>query len=228
MGKLLVEFIGTFFLVLTVGCTIIDPGAAPMIGVAIGAVLMVMIYAGGHISGAHYNPAVTIAVWTRGKCPSGDVLPYILAQLLGSGAAVAAVSILKAPDITPFVPVMVPALVAEFLFTFALAYVVLNVATAPANEGNSFYGLAIGMTVTVAAYAIGNISGAALNPAVLLGAATLGMITPEVIVPYLIVQLLGGLTAGIVYNSIAAFHPVDERVRTSRLTEIEQASKAYL
>lgn len=204
MGKLLVEFIGTFFLVLTVACCLIEPKAGMMTGLAIGTVLMVMIYAGGHISGGHYNPAVTIAVWVRGKCSSGDVLPYILAQLLGAGAAIAVAGVLKGAADTPFNPVMVPALVAEFIFTFALAYVVLNVATAPANDGNSFYGLAIGSTVTVAAYAIGPISGATLNPAVVVGAATIGLITPDVLVPYLIVQLLAGLTAGFVYNTVAA------------------------
>jgi aquaporin Z len=76
MNKYLVEFIGTFFLVLTVGCTVIGNGAGPLAPIAIGASLMIMVFAGGHISGGHYNPAVTLGVWMRGKCETKDVVPY--------------------------------------------------------------------------------------------------------------------------------------------------------
>ena len=84
MNKYLVEFIGTFFLVLTVGCTVIDKGAGPLAPIAIGAALMVMIFAGGHISGGHYNPAVTLGVWMRGKCDTKDLVPYWVAQIVGA------------------------------------------------------------------------------------------------------------------------------------------------
>src|SRR4051812_18425116 len=87
MKKYLVEFIGTFFLVFTIGMSVIAPGAAAFARVAIAAALMVMIYAGGHVSGAHYNPAVTIAVWLRGKCPAADVAPYMGFQLGGAALA---------------------------------------------------------------------------------------------------------------------------------------------
>ena len=148
MKKYVVEFIGTFFLVLTVGCTVIPAAAGVIAPLAIGAALMVMIFAGGHISGAHYNPAVTLAVLVRGKCEVKDVIPYMVAQIIaGIAAAVLAVWLVGESG-TPLVIEHIPqAFVAEFLFTFALAYVVLNSATATGTAGNSFYGLAIGMTV---------------------------------------------------------------------------------
>jgi aquaporin Z len=130
MNKLLTEFIGTFFLVLTVGCTVV-PGAAGVIApLAIGSALMVMIFAGGHISGGHYNPAVTLAVWLRGRCPARDAVPYMAVQLVGAAVAAVVVGFLYGPG-KPMAIASVPkAFLAEFLFTFALAYVVLNVATA--------------------------------------------------------------------------------------------------
>src|SRR5205085_6852783 len=121
------EFIGTFFLVFTIGCTGIGAGTAVIAPLAIGAALMVMVYAGGHISGAHYNPAVTLAIWIRGRVKTADVLPYITSQLIGAALAAAAVRFLRAGVVvTPMVPKIGPTLLAEFLFTFALAYVVLN------------------------------------------------------------------------------------------------------
>src|ERR1700756_849281 len=130
MNKYIAEFIGTFFLVLTIGCTGIGAGAGVIAPLAIGAVLMVMVFAGGHISGAHYNPAVTLGVLIRGKVNAADVVPYIIAQL--AGAAVAAILTIKClragAPVTPIAPNVVPALLAEFLFTFALVYVVLNAA----------------------------------------------------------------------------------------------------
>ena len=76
MRQFAAEFIGTFFLVLTIGCTGLAAAPGVIAPLAIGAVLMAMIYAGGHISGAHYNPAVTLKVFLRGRCPASDVLPY--------------------------------------------------------------------------------------------------------------------------------------------------------
>src|ERR1700722_9398185 len=173
MKKYLVEFIGTFFLVFTIGMTVIDPGAGNLAPLAIGAALMIMVYAGGHVSGGHYNPAVTLAVWLRGRCPAADVIPYWVSQILGAIVAACAVHFLKG-DAMPKVDDIkdlnvVPSLLAEFIGTFALAYVVLNVATAKATSGNSFYGLAIGFTVTTMAFALGGISGGAFNPAVATG-----------------------------------------------------------
>jgi aquaporin Z len=173
MNRYLAEMIGTFFLVLTIGL-VVTAGAAggPLGPIAIGSVLMVMVYAGGHVSGAHYNPAVTLAVFMRGKLKSGDVVPYMLAQV--AGAVLASVVVWGVRGVT-FGPAPADtaspwaALAIEVLFTFALALVVLNVATTRATQGNSFYGLAIGFTVTAGAVAGGPISGGAFNPAVGVG-----------------------------------------------------------
>lgn len=170
MKKYLTEFIGTFFLVLTIGLSVLS--GTPAAPLAIGFALMVMVYMGGHISGAHYNPAVTVAVWMRGRLPASQVVPYWISQILGSLVAAFVVHIMTGRT---FAPAPSPeasglqALIAEILYTFALALVVLNVATAKATEGNSFYGLAIGLTVAAGAFAAGPVSGGAFNPAVGLG-----------------------------------------------------------
>lgn len=201
MRKYVAEFIGTFFLVLTIGCTVI-PGAAGVIPpLAIGAALMVMIYAGGHVSGAHFNPAVTLAVFVRGRCPAKDVLPYWMAQVLAGVAAATVTVFLTGKSGTPMNIGNVPAAwVAEFLFTFALAYVVVNSATAKGTAGNSFYGLAIGMTVMTGAFAVGAISGGAFNPAVAVGAALMKLVEFSQIWIHLTANLAGGLVAGLVFK----------------------------
>src|SRR3954470_10487480 len=127
MNKYITEFIGTFFLVLTVGCSVVIGGTGVIAPLAIGSILMVMIYAGGHISGGHYNPAVTLGVFIRGKCPAKDVLPYWISQIVGGVLAALVLNYLKG-DVTakPIVLRTGPALLSEFLFTFALVYVVLN------------------------------------------------------------------------------------------------------
>jgi len=202
MNKYITEFIGTFFLVLTIGCTVI-PGAAGVIPpLAIGAVLMVMIFAGGHVSGAHYNPAVTLGVWVRGKCDTRDVAPFMVAQftagLLAAQTAMFMVGAGKAMEIKS----LHAALLAEFLFTFALVYVVINTATAKGNAGNSFYGLAIGMTVMAGAFAVGGISGGAFNPAVALALVTMKLIHIGDVWIHLAADFAGGLVAGLVFKAI--------------------------
>ncbi|GJM16134.1 MAG: aquaporin [Thermodesulfobacteriota bacterium] len=203
MSKYAVELIGTFFLVLTIGLVVIEPGAGAFAPVAIGSVLMVMIYAGGHISGAHYNPAVTLAVWMRGRCPASDVPGYMISQFAGGIIAAFAVFLIKGnvPVVTsPISPI--PSLLAEFLFTFALCYVVLNVATSKRTDGNSFYGLAIGFTVLVGAYAVGSISGGAFNPAVAVGVITMGLMDISSIWVFLIANFLGGIAAALAFNAL--------------------------
>ena len=201
--KYLVEFIGTFFLVLTVGCTVI-PGAAGVIPpLAIGSALMVMVYAGGHVSGGHYNPAVTLGVWLRGRCSAADVVPYWVAQVLGAiAAATVALFLVGAPTGPALVPPVPQAFVAELLFTFALVYVVLNSATAKGTSGNSFYGLAIGMTVMTAAFAVGGISGGAFNPAVAVGVGTMGLVSMSSIWIHVVADLIGGAIAALTFNAI--------------------------
>jgi aquaporin Z len=174
MNKYLTEFIGTFFLVLTIGLSVL--GGSQFAPLAIGSVLAVMIYMGGHISGAHYNPAVTVAVALRGKCSWLNVIPYWVAQLLGAVVAALAVywirheplQVMPGQDYRMGEGLWI-ALVVEVLMTFALALVVLNVATANRTAGNSYFGFAIGFTVFVGAVSVGAISGGAFNPAVGLG-----------------------------------------------------------
>lgn len=204
MNKYLVEFIGTFFLVLTIGCTVIEKGAGPFAPLAIGAALMVMIFAGGHISGGHYNPAVTLGVWLRGRCDTKDIVPYIISQAAGAVLAAFVVKLLKAgAPVSPGSPSTLPALLAEFLFTFALVYVVLNVATAKGTSGNSFYGLAIGMTVMTGAFAVGNISGGAFNPAVALGLTVMGLSAWPHIWIFLLADFGGGVAAALAFKAVA-------------------------
>jgi aquaporin Z len=204
MNKYIAEFIGTFFLVLTIGCTGIGASAGVIAPLAIGAALMVMVFAGGHISGAHYNPAVTLGVLIRGKLKAADVIPYWIAQCVAAAIAAIVVSkILRAGvAVTPIVPKLGPALLAEFLFTFALVYVVLNAATAEGTSGNSFYGLAIGMTVMTGAFAVGDISGGAFNPAVAIGISILGISTWNNIWIYLVADFAAAFAAAIVFNLI--------------------------
>jgi aquaporin Z len=204
MNKYLAEFIGTFFLVLTIGCTVIGAGATVIAPLAIGAALMVMVFAGGHISGAHYNPAVTLAVLIRGKVKATDAVPYMIAQI--AGAALASLVVSKCfragVAVTPMAPHVGPALLAEFLFTFALVYVVLNAATAEGTSGNSFYGLAIGMTVMTGAFAVGDISGGAFNPAVAVGISMLGLSSWNNIWIYLLADFGAAIVAAIVFMLI--------------------------
>src|SRR5213595_2073416 len=204
MNKYIAEFIGTFFLVLTIGCTVIGAGTGVIAPLAIGAALMVMVFAGGHISGGHYNPAVTLGIFIRGKLQSADVVPYWIAQL--TGAAVAALLVNKVlragVAVTPIALHVGPALLAEFLFTFALVYVVLNAATAEGTSGNSFYGLAIGMTVMTGAFAVGDISGGAFNPAVAVGISMLGLSTWSNIWIYLLADFGAAIVAAIVFMLI--------------------------
>jgi aquaporin Z len=203
MNKYLVELIGTFFLVFTVGATVIAPGAGDLAPIAIGASLMVMIFAGGHISGGHYNPAVTLGVWMRGKCDTKDIIPYWVAQLVGALLAAVIVKYLKGGGtLTAMNPPVLPALLAEFLFTFALVYVVLNTATAKGTEGNSFYGLAIGMTVMTGAFAVGNISGGAFNPAVALGISIMGISGWTSIWIFWVAELVAGAAAASVFKFV--------------------------
>jgi aquaporin Z len=205
MKKFLVEFIGTFFLVFTVGVCVINPDPGVVAPLAIGFSLMVMVFAGGHISGAHYNPAVTLAVAIRGRLPASEVPSYLLAQLAGAILAGGAACFLKGPGTGADVesPYNLGQLVfCEFLFTFALAYVVLNVATAKGNAGNSFYGLAIGSTVMVGAFAVGPISGGYFNPAVATGGLYMGLLSYYTYVAYVATQLCAGAIAAFVFKVV--------------------------
>jgi aquaporin Z len=206
MRNYLTEFIGTFFLVLTVGLTVLNGTAlAPL---AIGSSLMIMVYMGGQVSGGHYNPAVSLAVLLRGKMTSvGEFVAYVTSQILG--ALVAAVTVHALMGRT-FAPAPGPqatttgALLVELLYTFALALVVLNSAASARTQGNSFYGLAIGLTIVVAAAAGGPVSGGAFNPAVGIGAILVdvahGGASLANLWIYIIGPLAGGALAAVVFG----------------------------
>jgi aquaporin Z len=202
MKKYLVEFIGTFFLVFTVGLAVRQ--GVPLAPIAIGSVLMVMIFAGGHISGGHFNPAVTLAAFLRGRCDKRDVLPYWIAQFVAAVAAALLTNVVLNGRVMGAAPVhpTVASFIVEFLFTFALAWVVLNVATTKATMGNSFYGLAIGFTVMVGAITVGGISGGAFNPAVGLGVLTMGLESARQFGVYLVSELSGAAVAALVYRLV--------------------------
>jgi aquaporin Z len=220
MRKYLTEFIGTFALVFTVGCAVLIGN--PLAPLAIGAVLMVMVYAGGHISGAHYNPAVTLGVLLRGKMPTGDVLPYWVAQLFAAFIAAWLARFVINPKSVQAAYLgnphrMVAVLLAEFIFTFLLVYVVLNVATSKDQPNNQFFGLAIGFTAAAGAFAVGTISGGAFNPAVVFGAMLMGLINWTNFWIYLIANLLGGAVAAVAFRYL---NPDDAGAALPKLPKI--------
>ena len=201
MRRYATEFVGTFFLVFTVCAAVLSKAAlAPL---AIGAVLAAMIFAGGHISGGHYNPAVSLAAYLRGRLGLIDLAWYAGAQVVaGVVAALAAKYAVDAPaDRLTLSGADVPrAFLVELLFTFALAYVVLNVATSKDHPNNSFYGLAIGFTVLAGAVAVGGVSGGAFNPAVGIGVLVAGLASVSLLWIYLVATLAGGALAGFVFR----------------------------
>src|SRR6202171_806997 len=204
--KYAVEAIGTFFLVFTVGAAV--GSGSPFAPLGIGAVLMVMIYAGGHLSGGHYNPAVTSAVLVRRRIGLRDAAAYWVVQL-GAGLLAAVVvrtivdptRMAAAATMTLSGRTLLAAFVVELLFTFALCYVVLNVATSKDHPDNSFYGLAIGFTVVAGAFAGGGISGGAVHPAVSLGGAAMGLFAWSALI-YLVAQLIAGVAAGLTFRAL--------------------------
>lgn len=205
MKALLTELIGTFFLVLAVGLSV-NQGAV-LAPISIGFTLMVMVYAGGRISGAHYNPAVSVAAVVRGALPAGKLLPYWGAQFAGGIAAAFLVFHMTghALHVAPAESTsLLKALTGEAIATFGLAYVVLNVATSKGTEGNSYFGLAIGGTVAAFAIAFGGITGGAFNPAVGLAPAVVEMITGHAVSSlawvYAVGPIVGAAAAGYVFK----------------------------
>jgi aquaporin Z len=231
MNKYVTEFVGTFFLVLTIGLAVL--GGTPMAPLAIGASLMVMVYMGGHVSGGHYNPAVTLAVVLRGKLHARDVVPYIVAQIVGAFSAAVVVYLVLGRTFAPAPgdgASTLGALLIEILYTTALCLVVLHSATAPQTTGNSFYGLAIGFTVTAGAFAGGPISGGAFNPAVgtgpILASALLGGGSIANLWLYLVGPFVGGVLAAMLYRVQQPSQPTPQEALaadTSTAGETRQA-----
>lgn len=203
IAKYIAEFIGAFFLVLTIGCTVIPGSPGVIAPLAIAAILMTMIYAFGHISGGHFNPGVTVGVLVRGKCSPKDAAAYIVAQLAGAALAALVVGVLVGyPQTMITIKDIKAALLAEFLFSFALASVVLHVATAKGNAGNSFFGVSIAAVVLAGAFAVGGISGGAFNSAVALGAGMMKMVALADIWIHVLANLSAGAVAGLLFRAM--------------------------
>lgn len=202
--KYATEGIGTLLLVFTVGACVRT--GSPLAPLGIGAVLMALVYAGGHVSGAHYNPAVTVAAFVRGRIDARGAFAYATAQVFGGivGAELVRLAVPAGvgPAIAPTGYQIVAVFIAELVFTFTLSYVVLNVATSRDHVGNSFYGLAIGFTVTAGAVAVGSVSGAVFNPAVLIGGATIGLFAGPTLWVYLVAQIVAGVAAGVAFRTL--------------------------
>jgi len=201
--KLTTEFIGTFFLSLTICTAAVYGSAGDYAPFGIAATLMVMIYAGGHISGAHYNPAVTVSIYLRGACEKDEVLPYIVSQVIAAVSAAIVVESLLFPDaLSPeMADLGTDAIVAELLFTFALAYVILNVATTESTSGNGYYGAAIALVVLAGAITVGSISLASFNPAVTSALIVSGKLALADSWMHFVPQFVGAIMATYVYKS---------------------------
>ena len=196
-NKLIAEFIGTFFLALTICTAAVHGSAGEYAPFAIASTLMVMIYGLGHISGAHFNPAVTVGIWLRGACEKDEVAPYIAVQVI-AGAAAALVStnlLITDPSVTALELDMTQTIGAEFLYTFALVFVILNVATSEATAGNGYYGAAIAFVVLAGALTVGGISGGSFNPAVTGALFVSGVIEAADLWMHLVPQFAAGMLA---------------------------------
>ena len=202
--KYVTEFIGAFFLTFAVGVAALT--GSVFVPLAAGATLMVMVYAGGHISGGHYNPAVTMAALVRRRIGISDAVAYWIVQVVGGIAAGALARAVVNPATVKTLSLSghteAAAAVVEVLITFALCYVVLNVATSKDQPNNGFFGLAIGFTVAAGAFAVGGISGAAFNPQVAIGGATAGLFAWSTIWVYILVELAAGVAAGLAFLAL--------------------------
>ena len=204
MKKYIIEGIGTYFLVLIIGLT-----GNP---IAIGIGLSILVYMGAHISGAHYNPAVSLAMIIRGEITIMECLKYILSQCIGAFAGAYSIVLLgvDALSVVSNTDSMTSFFMAEIIFTFLLVFVILNVATHPDTKNNQYYGLAYGLTVAAGAFSVGEISGAVFNPAVSFGPSLLSLINPDLefsnlvshnfFIYYLGATAIGSVIAGLLFN----------------------------
>jgi len=212
-SELVSEFLGTYVLVLTVGLNVI--GQSPAAAFSIAASLTSMIYALGDVSGAHFNPAVTVAILTSGRCP--DLTPakaaaFIVTQIIGGILAACTYVFIYAGQSFPLGPVgkstWIQVGIAEFIFTFVLSLVVLCVAVSPKTKSSHMFGLMIGSCVTVGGFAIGGISGGSLNPAVSFGIAAGHRTSTDFInaLMYTGIEIIAGVAAAGVFK---VTHDVD-------------------
>ncbi len=202
--KYLYEFIGAFFLVFTVGMTVMNPSISAFAPIAIASIYAVLVYAGGHISGGHYNPAVSLSVFMQKRLIASDLGFYWIAQMVGGIIAAFTVIYFKDGQSTAAANLTPHSILAEFLFTFLLCFVVLNVAVPRETAGNSYFGFAIGFVLLAGAYTVGNISTAAFNPSVVLGEALMNIISWRDAWKLLIGNIAGAVVAALLFNAAHA------------------------
>ena len=196
------ELVGTFIFVFAIIGAVNSGGA--FVPLAIGFALMIMVYATGHISGGHLNPAVSVGVWLRGGIGVGELIVYLVAQLVAAALAALLSLVIWPAAAEPMHLEIGPAILAEALWTFVLVYVVLNTATSKDHPNNSFYGLAIGATVFVGAVALGGVSGGGFNPAVALGLSITGQFDWSAYWIYFLAPIVGGAIAALVFRVLNA------------------------
>ena len=200
--KALAEALATFLFVLAIIAAV--NSGSPLTPLAIGFTLAVLVYATGHISGAHLNPAVSVGVFLRGGLSVTDFIAYLIAQFVGGAlAALASLAVWPAGEKAMVIEVG-PAFFVEALFTLILVYVVLNVATSKDTAGNSFYGLAIGGVVFIGATTVGSISGGGFNPAVALGLSVSGQFAWSSLWLYIVAPVVGAVIAAILFRVLNA------------------------
>ena len=210
-NALIAEFIGTFFLYLIIGLCVTPPASAGIVTpLAIGVGLAALVYSCGHLSKAHFNPATTIAYLCAGTHSKRAFLPFVGVIVAGALAAALCISILKPEGLQLIQPIAIDypkVILAEFLFTFALMWVILKVAIAEGTIGNNFYGIAIGAIVAAGAYAVGSISFAAFNPAVTFSLCLNGFLPWPALPVYVITQTTAAVAAGLLFKNMAITNP---------------------
>jgi aquaporin Z len=208
MRKYINEFIGTFFLVLTMVMVCYNGTPTGFAPLAIGIAMAAMIHAGAHISGAHYNPAVTIAFFMQKKISLNDGVAYMAAQIIGAVfAAFTAMTLLggvaESTDPRPFqFQSPVPPLLAEFIGTFVMVYVILNVAMNKSEHSKSFYGLSVGFIVIANTFVFSPVSGGGFNPAVAIGLSSIKAFDWANLWVYCAGSILGGAVASIIFSFV--------------------------
>ena len=203
MNRYLTEFCGVFFWVLCLGCVSIAAGAGTMPAIAIGAVVAVMVALGWGISGAHYNPAVSLSLWRAGLLQSKELVPYVIFQFLGAGAGAAVVKVIKSGfKAGSMEPKVLPALLVEFLFTLLLCYAMIHLHKQRDKWSALAGGAMIGGLVMAGVFAAGAVSGASLNPATALGSCVMGLLSFKSLWVFLFAHAVAGVVAPMAYRGL--------------------------
>lgn len=173
-----------------------------MAPLAVGAVLGSLVFAGAHVSGAHYNPAVSLAVFLSSKLSLFTLIGYWVVQFIGAIMAAFVVAYLKGNIASTALTIAFwPTLIGEFLFSFALCFVALNTTAKNETIPNSYFGWAIGFIVLAGAYSVGPITGAAFNPAVAVGFGFLNLFLWANMWVYFVAALIGAAISALIFRA---------------------------